>query len=186
MNVLITFGGTKEPIDSVRYIGNSSSGKTGLNIANYLITEGAKVTCIKADGVNDVPEANNINFFTFENLQTALLEELHNNDYDAIIHAAAVSDYRVSKVSSDANEAAAVGGKIRSGQRLQITLEPTPKLIEKIKDVSKNKDILLVGFKLTEAANMQETMDAVYKVFNSGADIVVQNDLSGITKDKHI
>lgn len=186
MNVLITFGGTKEPIDSVRHIGNNSSGKTGAVIAENFVKNNATVTCLKAKGIADIANANNIDYYTFEDLQSVLLEEISSNHYDIVIHAAAVSDYRVSEVINDSSETASVGGKIRSGQQLKLVLEPTPKLIDKIKDSSKNKNIILVGFKLTESANMQEKVDAVSKIFNSGARIVVQNDLTDINTEKHI
>jgi phosphopantothenoylcysteine synthetase/decarboxylase len=186
MNVLITYGGTKEPIDKVRYIGNISSGRTGEAIASHFISHGATVTCLKASSVNDLPTAaKNRSYFSFDDLQTSLLEELHQTAYDVIIHAAAVSDYRVTSVTNNQDDAVAVGGKIRSGQKLQLILEPTPKLISKIKDVSKNKKALLVGFKLTESASPQERMDAVYNIFDIGAAIVVQNDLSEMSDETH-
>jgi phosphopantothenoylcysteine synthetase/decarboxylase len=185
MKILITYGGTKEPIDKIRYIGNMSSGKTGQTIASHFIEKGAQVTCVKADVLSDLPRAKSLNYFSFSDLQTVLLQELHNESYDAIIHAAAVSDYRVANVIAESDDAVAVGGKIRSGQNLKLILEPTPKLIDKIKDTSKNKDIILVGFKLTESASAHERYEAVYKIFNSGAKFVVQNDLSEIREDEH-
>lgn len=185
MKMLITYGGTKEPIDKVRYIGNMSTGRTGETIAKYFIAKGDDVTCIKANSIQDLAQASNRNYFSFEDLQTALLEELHQTNYDVIIHAAAVSDYRVTSVSNNQDDAVAIGGKIRSGQKLQLVLEPTPKLITKIKDVSKNKKALLIGFKLTESASAQEKMDAVYKVFDNGASIVVHNDLNEMSENIH-
>lgn len=187
MKVLITYGGTKEPIDTVRYIGNMSTGKTGENIASYFIQQGAELTCIKAKDIKNLSNAkNSISYFSFTDLESALLESLNQEAYDVIIHAAAVSDYKVAKVVASTDESIAVGGKLRSGQKLQLILEPTPKLIHKIKDISKNQNALLVGFKLTESASPQERLDAVYKIFESGANLVVQNDLNDITGDKHI
>ncbi len=186
MKILITLGGTKEPIDSVRYIGNSSSGKTGRIIADTFIKNKSSVTCLKAKGITDIDGATNIDYYTFADLESVLIEEISIKHYDAVIHAAAVSDYRVNKVINDSSETASVGGKIRSGQQLKLILEPTPKLIDKIKGASKNKDLILIGFKLTESASMQEKMDAVLKIFTSGAKIVVQNDLTEISDENHI
>lgn len=93
VNVLITAGGTREPLDPVRFIGNRSSGKQGIALARAAKARGAKVTVVGANLEVVCPTGVElINVETAEQLATAVLERAANAEY--IFMAAAVSDYR--------------------------------------------------------------------------------------------
>ena len=175
IKVLITSGGTSEPIDDVRVITNKSTGKTAASIANSLIDSGIDVTYLRSQSaVQPSLSCEQITFTTFADLQSSLKEVLQKNSFDAVIHAAAVSDYSVKKqagkVSSDENE-------------ITLTLTRNPKLISEIKKFS--PQTLLIGFKLTSAADENLISKKVDTLFEkSHCDYVVQNDWQNIEKGK--
>jgi phosphopantothenoylcysteine synthetase/decarboxylase len=165
VHVLITAGGTREPIDGVRFITNLSSGKTGVAIAEAVQSAGHEVTLIHAS--TSVAE-----------LDAACREALSARHIDLIIHAAAVSDFVVEAVIVDGvRHPAPVTGKLSSSTRLSIDLVPGKKILPELKGYSQNPDVRLVGFKLTDGATEGEVEAAVRKVLAAGADLVVQNDL---------
>ncbi|MCB0393923.1 MAG: bifunctional phosphopantothenoylcysteine decarboxylase/phosphopantothenate--cysteine ligase CoaBC, partial [Bdellovibrionales bacterium] len=95
MRVLITAGGTSEPIDGVRYITNFSTGKTGASIADEFSVSQHDVVYLHARSA-ELPKSFNVirkSFFTYQDLKSLLEKELKNHSYDLVIHAAAVSDY---------------------------------------------------------------------------------------------
>jgi phosphopantothenoylcysteine decarboxylase / phosphopantothenate---cysteine ligase len=171
LKVLITSGGTAEPIDDVRFITNKSSGKTAATIADSLIDSGIEVTYLHAtNAVQTKNTSKQIAFDTFKDLQSALQTELKNNFYDFVIHAAAVSDYTVD----------AAAGKINSDQNeIQVTLKRNPKLIDEIKALSPKSK--LFGFKLTSTSDKNLISKKVASLFESaGCDLVIHNDWSDI------
>lgn len=100
MRILVSVGGTREPIDPVRYIGNRSSGIQGFAIARAASQRGANVTMVV--GSVDVPIPLGITCIrveTAEQMRSAMLQ--HSTQSDAIIMAAAVSDYRVEQISAE-------------------------------------------------------------------------------------
>jgi phosphopantothenoylcysteine decarboxylase/phosphopantothenate--cysteine ligase len=131
-HVVVTSGATSERIDPVRVITNRSSGRTGRAVARACYARGADVTLVH-DGP-EVPHA------TVEQVESA--EEMldgvraHADDADALVSAAAISDYTVAPSAE----------KIRSGQELTLELEPTPKLIDTVRE--EYPDVTVVGFKL--------------------------------------
>ncbi|MEA3306785.1 MAG: phosphopantothenoylcysteine decarboxylase, partial [Elusimicrobiota bacterium] len=144
MNILITAGGTREYIDSVRFISNISTGKTACAIADflakkhdiiYLGSEGAKLPKNKKIKIKK--------FTDFKNLNTIFKNILGNKKIDAIIHSAAVSDYSIlhlktagKKIHLKKNQ------KISSkNKELTIVLKKNFKIIDRIKTYSKNKKI---------------------------------------------
>ena len=176
--VLITSGGTIEPIDQVRAITNFSSGRTAAQIAESFFFAGFDVTYLHAAGapLPDVP-CKALSFKTFGDLQNLMREELHLTDVDVFVHAAAVSDFFVKS---------AVSGKIESNGPLTLALEKNPKLLNLVKNLSKQKSLALVGFKLTVGAPQESKKLAIDKLFNeSGCDFVVSNDLSDISDSSH-
>jgi phosphopantothenoylcysteine decarboxylase/phosphopantothenate--cysteine ligase len=171
LKVLITSGGTSEPIDDVRYITNKSSGATAATIADSLIDSGIEVTYVHAsNALKTKNQSKKIAFDTFKDLQSALQSELKNNFYDFVIHAAAVSDYTLD----------AAAGKINSDQNeIQLTLKRNPKLIDEIKVLSPKSR--LFGFKLTSTTDKNLVSRKVESLFNSArCDLVIQNDWSDI------
>lgn len=171
MRVLITAGGTSEPIDDVRVITNKSTGKTAAEIADALIRSGIQVTYLHSTRAI-LPEetCEKLQYETFQDLKTHLLQTLQQNHYQAVIHAAAVSDYSVmpfaGKISSDRDE-------------VLLTLKKNPKLINEIKKISPQSQ--LFGFKLTSTTDQSEVLKKVTSLFElAKCDFVVQNDWSDI------
>lgn len=137
--VLITAGPTWVPIDNVRVITNTATGKTGLLLAKELRQYGAKVTLLLGPVGDICPnrKIKLIRFRYFEELRDNLKKELESKKYDIVIHSAAVSDYRPKIFYRQ---------KIKSGEKnLRLNLVPTPKIIDMIKKI--NSSVFLVGFK---------------------------------------
>ncbi len=187
-NILITGGGTIEYIDGVRYITNLSSGKTAQEIADHLFETGNEVTLLKSEtAVNPVHKVNIVNFTSFQSLKNKLKTMLETNDYDAVVHLAAVSDYSPSAIEQN-------GSEIKPGMRnklssnadeLKIKLLKNEKLINKIKQWSAKSDTILIAFKFTGAQFQENKKNVVEKLFDSSeADYVVYNSLKD--RDKNI
>lgn len=177
IQVLITAGGTSEPIDDIRVITNRSTGKTASVLADHLVESGFNVTFLHSEAsLKPHNPTQMVSFTSFHDLQKKLETELKGTSYDWVIHTAAVSDYSVQptsgKISSDAEE-------------LTLKLKRNPKLIEQIKKISPTTK--LVGFKLTSTSDQKVIEEKVGKLFSqSHCDYVVQNDWSDIQKNKRI
>ncbi|MFA5096550.1 MAG: phosphopantothenoylcysteine decarboxylase [Candidatus Omnitrophota bacterium] len=137
--ILITAGPTWVPLDSVRSISNSASGKTGILLANALARLGAKITLI----LGPVPDCRlnkgirTRHFKYFAELNSLLKEAFKKARYDMVVHSAAVADYQPVVYRRN---------KISSGKKtLKINLKPTPKLVDGFRKAG--PDALLVGFK---------------------------------------
>lgn len=176
IKVLITSGGTQEPLDDVRVLTNKSTGRTAAYLADQMIEAGFAVTYLHATSAKQpLLDCQKISFITFKDLDKALTDELKKN-YDYVIHAAAVSDYSFSSETQNG----AVQGKISSDQEtLTLTLKRNPKLIEKIKQLA--PQIKLVGFKLTSTNDEQLIQQKIDRLFEKAhCDFVVHNDWSTI------
>jgi phosphopantothenoylcysteine decarboxylase/phosphopantothenate--cysteine ligase len=165
--ILITSGGTTEDIDDVRVITNKSTGKTAAALAESLVEAGFQVTYLHSEkAAQPALNCKKITFQTYNDLKKELEEALRTENYSAVIHAAAVSDYSVvkhnGKISSDTDE-------------IQLTLKRNAKLINEIKKWSPKSS--LIGFKLTSGADEPTVQAKVDKLFaDAGCDLVVQND----------
>jgi len=179
LRVLVTSGGTEEPVDGVRSLGNFSSGRTGALIADTLAALGHEVTLLRGGRSARPAFVQDVRAYTaFSDLQAALRTMLAEERFDAVVHAAAVGDYAVDGVSVDGAAAAVGRGKIESGREVRIHLRPTPKLVDHLKGWSANPDLKVVAFKLTRGADEAAARAAVEHLFaHSGADAVVHNDL---------
>lgn len=176
--VLITSGGTQELIDDVRVLTNKSSGQTGAIIADYLFNQGYDVTFLSAKNGKRPKNSliKQISFQTFSNLKESMEKELSSTFYDFVIHSAAVSDFSVKPAK----------GKLSSNKVPQLDFVKNIKIIDQLKNWSKNKSVKVVGFKLTAQSSEADQLIAVQKVLtNSKADYVVVNDISQIAKDVH-
>ena len=186
--ILITGGGTREQIDSVRYIGNLSSGRTASKLADELATVGHAVTWLGAeDAVQPVLAESMEFYYSFTDLEQQLQILLDAKPYDVVIHAAAVSDFSVVCVAAGRDEPMPTQtGKLSSDTELSLRLEPNPKLLEQLKTWSCNPDVCVVGFKLTHAQDQKQCFTAVRKQFETAVvDAVVHNDLADISSGKH-
>ena len=128
-----------------------------------------------------------ISFSTFDDLDSKLQTLLHQNDFDMALHLAAVSDYSVEWVDVDHRRfKPAEIGKINSDSDLRLILKKNPKIICRIKTYAKNKELMVVAFKLTNTILESEWADAVSKLsVQSDIDYVIHNDLHFIDDHAH-
>jgi phosphopantothenoylcysteine decarboxylase/phosphopantothenate--cysteine ligase len=177
MNVIVTSGATREPIDGVRFISNLSSGRTGAAICEALAARGFCVT--QLHGIGSAATAGNVRreeFSDHASLDARLRGLLADGGCDAVIHAAAVGDFSVT--------APAPGAKIESGRELVLRLQPNPKIIDRIRGYAAGRPLMLVGFKLTHDPDAARQARAARELLaRSGADYVVQNDVSTLGDD---
>lgn len=186
LRLLITAGGTKIPIDGVRSITNSSSGKTGASLAKYFSAHGYDVTLLRASDSPGVPGIREKTFVTFDDLRESLSRELSTETYDVVIHAAAVSDYSVASIEGDDGPFTPRKGKIDSNSLLTLNLKRTPKLVDSIKSQSKNRSVKVVAFKLTNGSDEAERQNSILRLAqHARPDLIVHNDLSEIDESHH-
>ncbi len=179
LRVLVTSGGTTEPIDGVRVLTNTSTGSTGAGIASHLVGCGHEVVLLRARRAQrpEAPCREEI-FETFADLEAALSRLLRAERFDAVIHAAAVGDFGVEAVLIDGQVYPVGGAKIDSRRPPLLRLKANPKLVEQIRGLSPTP-LKLVAFKLTSGATADEAGAAVQRLFAQGApDYVVHNDLA--------
>jgi phosphopantothenoylcysteine decarboxylase/phosphopantothenate--cysteine ligase len=190
LRVLITSGGTREPIDGVRAITNTSSGRTGSFLADYFAERGHQVSLVRAESARQPISAaiQQFLFSSYHELTEQLRTLLQNQTFDLVIHAAAVSDYSVDFLEADGqtlNQASSQ--KLSSDyQKVAVHLKRNPKILGHLKSETRHRDFVLVGFKVTRGASLEERRAAVAKIAaTKGVDIVVQNDLSEIDETHH-
>ncbi len=188
--ILITSGGTQEPIDGVRSLTNTSTGRTGAELATWFASQGADVTLLHA--ANAVlpaasPQIKRHTFTSFKSLETELSRLLTNFEFDAVIHLAAVADYSVSEIIADgAVLAAPVKGKVASADSLTLNLKKNPKLIDSIRKLSKNSDVQLIAFKLTNTHDFDERQTAIESLAaHAQPNFIVHNDVTEMTATLH-
>ncbi|MFN3650926.1 MAG: phosphopantothenoylcysteine decarboxylase [Armatimonadota bacterium] len=178
--LLITAGPTWVPLDAVRYLGNTSSGRTGVTIARRAAELGAEVTLLLGP-VQEPPAESSLagacvrRYVTFDDLHTAVRELAGSGRFDAMIHAAAVSDYLPANVET---------GKIPSAGELTLRLVPAPKIVDEVKRL--DPKLVLVKFKLEVARSRDELIRIASRSRErSRAELIVANDLTGLTADRH-
>ena len=174
MNILITAGATREPIDAVRFLSNVSTGRTGALLADALAAHGHTVTLLHGEAaVRPSRVSDTETFSSTDSLQAALRRRLGTGTYDAVIHCAAVSDYRPDTTHE---------GKMSSyAAELTIRLVPTPKLLPELKSYAAPRPLKVIGFKLTAGADAPARAAAVAKLFAAGTvDAVIHNDLDDL------
>lgn len=188
LKILITSGGTREFIDQVRFISNISTGSTGAALADYFSSKGDQITYLCGEGsIKPSKVFKEIHFTHFKDLRDKLRHELDENHYDAIIHLAAVSDYSIQKIESEKNTSLhSLGiGKIDSyHNEIYLTLSKNPKILNEIRSFSRNKDIVIVGFKLTAKTSDQLIYQKIQEMMKY-SDLIVHNDLEDISGEKH-
>jgi phosphopantothenoylcysteine decarboxylase/phosphopantothenate--cysteine ligase len=167
LKVLVTAGGTREPIDSVRFVGNRSSGRMGFALAEEAAALGAEVTVIAANvGLARTPRVHYVDVATAAELHEAC--DAHFARADVLLMAAAVADYR---------PAAAADTKLKKDAReeLVVALERTPDILSGLAAI-RRADQTVVGF----AAEHGEGAVAHGrdKLARKGLDAVVVNDIA--------
>lgn len=182
--ILVTSGGTQEPIDTVRVLTNLSSGRTGVALAEAFQELGCEVLLLRAHGSQKSEWLPRQEVFTdFHSLQSQLRKYLGEEEFSQVIHLAAVSDYSVDFIEADGQKVRPLEVKKLNSDspEMILHLKRNPKLVAHLREYSSNKNIQVVAFKLTSQADPIARTAAVQKLFNeSPADFVVHNDLSEI------
>jgi phosphopantothenoylcysteine decarboxylase/phosphopantothenate--cysteine ligase len=165
LRVLVTAGGTREPIDSVRYVGNRSSGRMGLALAEEAARRGADVTLIAANVALPLP-ATAVPVETTAELEAAVRERFR--DTDVLVMAAAPADFRPSaptdaKISREGSDS------------LSIELEPTTDIVAAVA-ADRRADQTVIGFAAEHGNGAVER--GREKLARKGLDAVVVNDIS--------
>jgi phosphopantothenoylcysteine decarboxylase/phosphopantothenate--cysteine ligase len=168
--ILITSGPTWVSIDKVRVISNIATGETGILLAEEALRQGAKVTLFLGPvSVSYLPRPIRlVRFAFFKELKDRIKKELESGRYDLVIHSAAVSDFKPVKVAR---------GKLGSGRRLSLELEPLPKIIDYIKKFAPRAKMVI--FKL-EAGLADATLisRALLARDKYKAEVIVANQLN--------
>ena len=188
MKIIISSGGTEEPIDSVRKITNFSTGKTGAYLASYFASRDVKVTLIRNQNAASpmAPEILEQCYQSQSDLRDILRSQLGGKHWDSIIHLAAVSDYIVERIQVDERDFP-VGehGKIPSGHKILLHLQPSEKILDSLRAWSLNKSICIVAFKLTSAADGHGAFEARALSERATANYIVHNNLPDIDSKRH-
>ncbi len=190
MKILITSGGTEEPVDGVRYITNFSTGQTGATIADRLDELGANVLLLHGHRAV-LPERNikTDDFRSFNDLDQKLKKHLRSGEFDSVIHLAAVSDFFIDAIETEDGKRFKPGnsGKLESNGDIKLHLKKNYKILNRLKSYNPpEKNLVITGFKLTNSDSREIIQKAVDKILNSGnIDYLVQNNLKDITKKEH-
>jgi phosphopantothenoylcysteine decarboxylase/phosphopantothenate--cysteine ligase len=166
MRVLITAGPTREAIDAVRFIGNRSSGRMGIELARAALAAGHDVTLLLGPVAESSPAGvKSLSFTSTSDLEKLLVE--HWPSHDLLIMAAAVADYRPSTV---------VSGKLprQADGSFVLTLTPTPDLVATLAK-QKSATQRIIAFALEEPAQLETR--AMEKMKRKHVDAIVANPL---------
>jgi phosphopantothenoylcysteine decarboxylase/phosphopantothenate--cysteine ligase len=161
--VLVTAGGTREPIDSVRFIGNQSSGKQGYAVARTALRRGASVTLIAAN--TTLEEIEGVKTLRVETAQEML--EILTDEFlrcDILVMAAAVADAKPEYVKH---------GKIKKSDFSSINLVKNPDLLQTV--TARKSHQVVIAF---AAESTHDSSSAEAKLLSKGADILYLNDIS--------
>jgi phosphopantothenoylcysteine decarboxylase/phosphopantothenate--cysteine ligase len=163
LSVLVSAGGTREPIDPVRYVGNRSSGKMGAAIALEAARRGARVTLVTTMPAPDQPGLEVVAVETAEEMAEAVWARAA--DAEVAVLAAAVADFRPAKPARS---------KLRRRRGPpKLVLEATPDILAGVAGMKKRP--FLVGF----AAETGTVEEAIPKARDKGVDLLVANDVTG-------
>jgi phosphopantothenoylcysteine decarboxylase/phosphopantothenate--cysteine ligase len=163
--VLVTAGGTREPLDSVRFLGNRSSGKMGVALAREARRRGARVTLLAANVAVPLPDG--IEVVETPTAADLAREALARADADVVLMAAAVADYRPAERLE--------GKRPKDADPWHVTLEPTPDVLAELGRRRRDGQVL-VGFAADEGerglARAREKLEA------KNGTVFVFNDVS--------
>jgi len=167
LRVLVTAGGTREPIDAVRFVGNRSSGRMGFALAEQAAALGADVTVVAANvGLPRDPRVSYVDVETAAQLQEACASAFERSD--VLLMAAAVADFRPAR---------SFAGKLKkeADERLRVELERTPDILAGLAS-TRRPDQTLVGFAAEHGEGAIEHGRA--KLARKRVDAVVVNDIA--------
>jgi phosphopantothenoylcysteine decarboxylase/phosphopantothenate--cysteine ligase len=163
--VLVSAGGTREPLDAVRFLGNRSSGRMGVALAEEARLRGAEVTLVAANLA--VPAPGKVEIVPAPTAAELEREVLARSDADVVVMAAAVADYRPAEPTAEKRP--------KSGEPWTVTLEPTADVLGQLGE-RRHDGQVLIGF----AADHGETglARAREKLAAKRTDLIVFNDVS--------
>ena len=169
-HVVVSAGGTAEPIDPVRFIGNRSSGRMGVAVAEAALARGACVTIVAGRVEVDLPAAARvIRAESTAAMRDAVIGAVIDRPADALVMAAAVADFRPRAVADM---------KLTRGASLTLDLEPTEDILAETAARARELDPaarpVLVAF-AAETGSLERAPD---KLRRKGADLLVANDVS--------
>jgi phosphopantothenoylcysteine decarboxylase/phosphopantothenate--cysteine ligase len=164
LHVLVTAGGTREPIDPVRFIGNRSSGKQGHAVAAEAAARGAKVTLVTTTALAVPAGIDTVRVDTAAEMEQAVLSR--SDHADVVVMAAAVADFRPAQSATS---------KIKkAGGVPDVVLEPTTDILAAL-GAARRPGQTIVGF-AAETDDLRR--NAAEKLARKGVDLIVANDVS--------
>jgi phosphopantothenoylcysteine decarboxylase/phosphopantothenate--cysteine ligase len=163
--VLVSAGGTREPIDAVRFLGNRSSGRMGVALAEEARRRGAEVTLLAANLALAPPRG--VEVVETPTAAAMLDEAVARGDADVVLMAAAVADYRPAE--------AAEGKRPKDERAWQVTLEPTADVLRTLGERRTNGQVL-IGFAADRGDRARPR--AREKLEHKHVDLMVYNDVS--------
>ncbi len=209
--IVVTAGGTREPLDRVRVISNCSTGAMGAAIVDAFAEQGFDVIWIHGHGsVRPRAACTDIPVDTVASVEAALRNVCADPAVKAVVHAMAVSDYRSARPLTPADlfrhiagavdeadverrlkrladEAPPLAGKLPSDKPWLPLLVPTVKLLDHLRSWSANTDLAVVSFKLTVGRSEAELLEiARAQLERSGSNLVVANDLEMFEGRDHV
>ena len=168
-HLVVSAGGTAEPIDPVRFIGNRSTGRMGVAIAEAALARGARVTIVAGRVEMPLPAAATVvRAERTADMRDAVLARSHSTaGADALVMAAAVADFRPATTATT---------KLSRGDGLTLQLEPTEDILAEVGARARDLDPrpVIVGF-AAETGSLERAPD---KLRRKGADLLVANDVS--------
>ena len=166
VKILISAGGTQEPIDAVRYIGNRSSGKQGHSLAVAAANRGADVSLVLANSLlPDIDGVEMVRVVTAKDMQYALEERFGSSS--ALIMSAAIADIRPANPSRD---------KVSKEDLHELLIEQTEDILAAL-SAKKRQGQILIGFAAQTGSNREEL--AFAKLQRKALDLIYVNDVSG-------
>ncbi|MGH3039843.1 MAG: bifunctional phosphopantothenoylcysteine decarboxylase/phosphopantothenate--cysteine ligase CoaBC [Gaiellaceae bacterium] len=163
--VLVSAGGTREPLDSVRFLGNRSSGKMGVAVASEARRRGGEVTLVASNLAVQPPEG--VEVVQAPSAADLAREVLARDDSDVVVMAAAVADYRPAEPAG--------GKRQKASDTWTVDLEPTEDVLAELGRRARNGQVL-VGFAADEGE--AGLVRARTKLANKGGNLFVYNDVS--------
>jgi phosphopantothenoylcysteine decarboxylase/phosphopantothenate--cysteine ligase len=164
-SVVVSAGGTREPLDSVRFVGNRSSGRMGVALAEEARRRGADVTLLAANLT--VPPPAGVDVVETPTAEAMLDAALAHADADIVVMAAAVADYRPAE--------AIAAKRAKSDDAWTVTLEPTRDVLREL-GARRTAEQVLVAFGAEHGEEGLERKRAMLETKN--VDVVVYNDVS--------
>jgi phosphopantothenoylcysteine decarboxylase/phosphopantothenate--cysteine ligase len=165
LRVLVSAGGTREPLDAVRFLGNRSSGRMGVALAEQARKRGGDVTLLAANLA--VPAPGGVDVVQTPTANSMLDAALSHADADLILMAAAVADYRPAEALTEKRP--------KDEQAWEVRLEPTTDVLRTLGERRRNGQVL-VGFAADQGD--RGLARAREKLIHKRVDLVVYNDVS--------